>query len=200
MSYIPTKTNQIYLASASPRRRELLDQIGVTYTVMPVDLDESIRPAEQAEVYVQRLALAKARAVWSGLDIIGRRPVLAADTAVVVQGEILGKPRDKADALRMLAMLSGQTHEVLTAIALITNSEQVRLSRNLVSFRILSVQECEAYWQTGEPRDKAGAYAIQGKGAVFVSHLEGSYSGVMGLPLFETAELLRQSDVDVFTI
>ncbi len=183
-------TPDIYLASASPRRAELLTQIGVTYEVVAAAVDESLRPGEAPEVYVVRLALAKARA---GHAARSGRPVLGADTAVVADGLILGKPRDRADALGMLARLSGQTHHVYTGVALVDcdGEAHTRLSVSSVTFRALSEQERAAYWASGEPADKAGGYAVQGLGALFIERLEGSYSGVMGLPLFETAELLQ---------
>ncbi|HEY6483202.1 MAG TPA: Maf family protein [Steroidobacteraceae bacterium] len=181
------------LASASPRRLELLAQIGVACTVARAQIDETARPGEEAAGYVSRLAREKAASVRS----TGQSgPVLAADTAVVLEGRIFGKPRDRADAIDMLGRLSGRTHAVLTAVALADAHGLVeRLSVSSVRFRAIGAQECAAYWETGEPRDKAGGYAIQGFGAVFVQSLQGSYSGVMGLPLFETAELLRSCGI-----
>ena len=181
------------LASVSPRRRELLSQIGVSHVVMGADIDEAVVPGETPSDYVARLAREKALAVRRGGQQL---PVLAADTTVVVDGQVFGKPRDQAEAVQMLGALSGRTHEVLTAVAL-ADSRGVagRLSSSTVRFRTLSRDECLAYWETGEPRDKAGGYAIQGLGAVFVESLRGSYSGVMGLPLFETAELLRAAGI-----
>ena len=187
----------VYLASLSPRRQELLQQIGVHYEVLPVDVDETPAAGESAEDYAQRLALAKAGAGWSTLVEKKRLPVLGADTVVVANGTIMGKPRDRQQAIAMLQALSGSTHEVLTAVALVTDRSLVRLNISRVTFRTLSLSECEAYWETGEPADKAGAYAIQGLGAVFIARLEGSYSGVMGLPLFETAELLQESGIRI---
>ncbi len=182
----------IYLASASPRRRELLAQIGVRFEVVVADLDESCHPGEAPELYVVRLALAKARAVHLQR---GERPVLGADTAVVVDEAILGKPRDRADALAMLGRLAGRSHHVYTGVALVLpdGAAQTRLSVSTVTFRPIAAAEREAYWASGEPADKAGGYAVQGLGAIFIERLEGSYSGVMGLPLFETAELLRHA-------
>lgn len=181
----------LVLASASPRRRELLWQIGVAHRIAIADVDETPRTGESAAECVQRLALAKADKVGpAGL------PVLGADTAVVLEGELLGKPRDRDSALSMLKRLSGRSHRVLTAVALVdARGRQVRLSDSEVEFRALSAAECARYWDSGEPRDKAGAYAIQGLGAVFVRRLAGSYSGVMGLPLYETAELLDAAGV-----
>lgn len=180
----------IYLASASPRRRELLTQIGVAFDVVEVAVDETPRPGEAAEVYVVRLALAKAQA---GHTLRPGRPVLGADTAVVIDGVILGKPRDRADGLAMLERLSGRNHHVYTGVALVDGDGEAhtRLSASSVTFRTLSAAERSAYWAGGEPADKAGGYAVQGRAAMFVARLEGSYSGVMGLPLFETAELLE---------
>ncbi len=184
-----TDASRICLASASPRRRELLSQIGVPHVVRPAHIDETLRAGESASEYVARLAREKALAVCAQ---DGTLPVLGADTAVVLDGTIFGKPSDRDDAVDMLMRLSGRTHEVLTAVALATrNALAERLSVSRVTFRPLTQDECGAYWDTGEPRDKAGAYAIQGRGAVFVERLEGSFSGVMGLPLYETAQLLR---------
>ena len=181
----------LVLASASPRRRELLNQIGVEHRVAPVDLDESRGAGEAPPAYVVRLARDKAEAGWQRLADREREVVLAADTAVVLGDDILGKPRDRADGLAMLLQLSGRTHQVLTAVALRDAGGVVsQLSESLVTFRPISRDEAEQYWATGEPRDKAGAYAIQGRAAVFIERIEGSYSGVMGLPLFETARLL----------
>ena len=184
-----TSTPVIRLASASPRRRELLTQIGVAHVVKGAHIDESVLAGESPRDYVQRMARSKALAVWAQDQSL---PVLAADTTVVLDGVIFGKPADRADALRMLTALSGRTHEVLTAVALANRSGvALSLSESRVTFRTVTAADCAAYWETGEPRDKAGAYAIQGRAAVFVSSLAGSYSGVMGLPLFETAELLK---------
>ena len=182
----------IYLASGSPRRRELLQQIGVSFRVIQADLDETALQAEAPAAYVSRLAEAKALAGWQRSRGMQQAPVLAADTAVVLDGKILGKPKDGDDAMRMLRELSGRTHEVLTAVALRTAAgSEVRLSRSSVTFRSIDAVEARAYWDSGEPRDKAGAYAIQGYAAIFIADLQGSYSGVMGLPLFETARLLE---------
>jgi septum formation protein len=184
---------QIYLASRSPRRRELLDQIGVRYALVEAHVDESLHPGEQPEDYVLRVALEKARRARAALSPDDRRPVLGADTAVAVGERILGKPRGREDALEMLGLLSGRTHRVFTAVALIApDGERTDLCESRVTFRTLERAEALRYWDTGEPRDKAGAYAIQGFGALFVAGLIGSYSGVMGLPLFETGRLLGQ--------
>ena len=187
----------VYLASRSPRRRELLQQIGVAFAVVDVDIDEQVAPNETAAALVTRLALAKARAGYQALPAGQRLPVLGADTAVVANDTILGKPHDAAAVEYMLAMLSGRTREVLTGVALVGQTEAVRLSSSQVTLRTLSEQERVAYAATGEPLDKAGAYAIQGLAAVFISRIEGSYSGVMGLPLFETATLLQESGITI---
>ncbi|MCW9013340.1 MAG: Maf-like protein [Gammaproteobacteria bacterium] len=188
---------QIILASASPRRRELLDQIGVRYAVLPVDIDESVRPGESPEAFVERLALEKARAGFERQKTA--LPSLGSDTIVLLDNDILGKPASAQDGQRMLSSLSGQMHEVLTAVALV-NSElsDYRLSRSKVYFRPMDEAEIRAYWDTGEPCDKAGAYGIQGLAAQFIQRLDGSYSGVMGLPLFETAELLKKFGIRMF--
>ena len=186
----------IYLASASPRRRELLQQIGVDHVTMVADIDETPHSGEAAEVYVIRMALAKARTVAARLVKSAALPVLGSDTAVVVDGEILGKPVGEAEGLAMLARLSGRSHQVLTSVALVEGEhEATRLSVSHVTFRPTSAAERLAYWQTGESADKAGAYAIQGRAAVFIEHLEGSFSGVMGLPLYETWDLLNDFEV-----
>jgi septum formation protein len=183
----------VYLASASPRRQELLRQIGVPFRVVGANVDESVRPGEAASGYVSRLAAAKAEAGWRSAD---DAPVLGADTAVILDEEILGKPAGRQEAVQMLLRLSGRSHEVLTAVALRTGGGlEARISHSLVTFRAIEPTEADAYWDTGEPRDKAGAYAIQGAAAVFIAELRGSFSGVMGLPLFETAELLQAAGV-----
>jgi septum formation protein len=183
----------VCLASMSPRRRELLAQIGVPHTVVAAHVDESLLPDESPADYVARLARLKAVTVRERGEAL---PVLAADTTVVLEGSVFGKPADRAEGLAMLAALAGRTHEVLTAVALATGRGiALRVNCSSVRFRNIERAEMEAYWETGEPRDKAGGYAVQGYGAVFVAALSGSYSGVMGLPLFETAELLHQAGV-----
>lgn len=188
----------ICLGSASPRRAELLAQIGVSFKVATAHIDESPQPGEAPEVYVLRMARQKAAAVLAQHPVL---PVLAADTTVVVDGDILGKPVDEVDGLAMLERLSGRAHQVLTAVALVEAGLDVRrasrLNVNKVVFRPTSAAERLAYWRTGEPLDKAGGYAIQGHAAVFIEHLEGSFSAVMGLPLFETAELLAEFGIHV---
>lgn len=186
----PPSNPFVYLASASPRRQELLTQLGVRFEVLPVAVDEAVRPGEGSADLTCRLASAKVRA---GLAL--RRgpgiPVVAADTSVALGAELFAKPRDQADAARILSRLSGRTHSVFTAVAVADEQrERVELCHSEVTFRVLAPEEIAAYWRTGEPADKAGAYAIQGRGAQFVAGLRGSYSGVMGLPLFETARLL----------
>ncbi len=187
----------IYLASRSPRRRALLEQIGVAYRSLPLDLEELRGRDESPAAFVRRMARLKAETGRGRLSAADAAPVLGADTAVVLDGEVLGKPASAEAARRMLERLSGRAHEVLTAVALASAGTAVALSRSRVWFRELDPAECEAYCASGEPLDKAGGYAIQGLGAVFVRRLEGSYSGVMGLPLFETAELLRAAGIDV---
>lgn len=186
----------LFLASGSPRRRELLTQIGVPFQVVSASIDETPLPDECPAAYVERLARAKARAGHEhlfGLSVSAPFCVLGADTAVVLDDQILGKPVDEADALSMLMALSGREHEVLTAIAILAAERcETRVVRSRVSFRTISQQEAAQYWASGEPQDKAGGYAIQGLAAVFVAGLNGSYSGVVGLPVCETAELLGQ--------
>ena len=187
------QTPHLYLASASPRRRELLEQIGVAYRLLTVTVGEEPQNGESPEIYVLRLALEKARAGYARVADADSGWVLGADTSVVVDHDILGKPRDQGEGVAMLQRLSGVTHHVYTGVALVgRDGEGTRLSVSAVSFRRLGPQECADYWHSGEPADKAGGYAIQGRGAMFISRLEGSYSGVMGLPLFETAELMRE--------
>lgn len=188
----------LFLASASPRRRELLMQIGVPFSLLSVAIDETPRAAESPDAYVQRLAREKALAGLARLDD-PTACVLGADTTVVLDGRILGKPINRADALAMLQALSGREHQVLTAVALAQEGDcVVRLVSSRVQFRTITVEEAERYWASGEPQDKAGGYAIQGLGAVFVSSLQGSYSGVVGLPLCETAQLLDAFAIPVW--
>lgn len=186
----------VLLASQSPRRQELLAQIGVRFAVVRVDVPEQHQHGESPQDYVLRLALAKASA---GSELQPELPVLGADTVVVLSHEILEKPRDRNHALAMLARLSGTTHEVLTGIALCQGARQGRrLVQTQVRFRSIRADEAALYWDTGEPRDKAGGYGIQGFGAVFVEHLIGSYSNVVGLPLGETAQLFGEFGVPVW--
>ncbi|HEY2037087.1 MAG TPA: Maf family protein [Steroidobacteraceae bacterium] len=194
MTVTPSPTPPVLcLASMSPRRRELLAQIGVPHTVVAAHVDEGLLSAEQPTDYVARLARLKATTVRARGEAL---PVLAADTTVVLEGSLYGKPAGRTDALAMLTALAGKTHQVLTAVALATaRSVALRVNCSSVRFRNIARAEMEAYWETGEPRDKAGGYAIQGYGAVFVTALSGSYSSVMGLPLLETAELLRDAGI-----
>jgi nucleoside triphosphate pyrophosphatase len=186
----------VVLASASARRSQLLAQIGVRHRSHAADIDEMPHPGEKPDDYVQRLAREKAQAVVNSLGGPPDCPVLAADTTVVLDGRIFGKPSDEADCVAILSALSGRRHEVLTAIALQAEGGfQAAMSTSRVAFRVIAADECRRYWATGEPAGKAGAYAVQGKGAVFVEMLEGSFSGVMGLPLFETAALLDAAGV-----
>lgn len=183
----------LYLASGSPRRRELLTQIGVPFLSQVVPIDENPLPDELPVAYVERLARAKAQAGLAALSQPLDAVVLGADTAVVLDGRILGKPADAAEAQATLTALSGRSHQVLTAVALASSTRvAVRVVSSQVSFRPLRAEEIAAYWASGEPQDKAGSYAIQGLAAVFVSQLQGSYSAVVGLPLCETAELLEE--------
>lgn len=187
---------QLYLASSSPRRRELLTQIGLPFHIVPASIDETPEAGESAHAYVERLARSKALA---GLNFLAQRAdvcVLGADTAVVRDGRILGKPVDRDDALSMLQALSGREHEVLTAVAVADRDRcEARVVSSRVTFREISAEEAERYWETGEPQDKAGGYAIQGLAAIFVSRVEGSYSAVVGLPLCETAALLADFSI-----
>ncbi|UTW06752.1 Maf family protein [Pseudomonas benzenivorans] len=186
----------LYLASGSPRRRELLTQIGVPFTTRIAPIDETALPDEAPSAYVERLARGKALAALATLEHTDDAVVLGADTAVVLDGRILGKPADRDEALATLAALSGREHQVLTAVALASASRvAVRVVVSRVSFRPLSGAEIAAYWASGEPGDKAGSYGIQGLAAVFVRQLQGSYSAVVGLPLCETAELLAEFDI-----
>jgi septum formation protein len=183
----------IVLASASPRRRELLVQLGVPHEVRVVEIDETPLRGETPAALAQRLAKAKALAGRAHAD--EARPVLGSDTVVAVGGSIFGKPADRAEGLAMLAALSGTEHQVLTAVALAAPGPAgpvfEALSETMVRMRNITPAEAAAYWDTGEPAGKAGAYAIQGQGAMFIEHIRGSYSGVMGLPLYETARLLQ---------
>ena len=182
---------QVLLASASPRRSELLRQVGIAHAVRPVGIDESVHAGEAPSAYVLRLAEGKAAELWRGLGPAQRLPVLAADTTVALEGEIFGKPGSLDEARAMLGRLSGRTHEVHTAVAVLhAGGAAARLSSSTVTFRELTRAEIDWYWHTGEPADKAGGYAVQGRAAAFISHIAGSYSGIMGLPLYETWELL----------
>ena len=203
-------TTPLILASGSPRRRELLNQIGVRFETASADIDESVVAGEYPAQYVNRLALQKAQAVacaYPGALVLG------SDTAVVCDQQILGKPIDKADAISMLQLLSGRRHQVMTSVALVQGAELTCLAEKTtsdverhwsiqvttdVTFKALALAECERYWDSGEPQDKAGSYGIQGLAAVFVERIEGSYSSVVGLPLQQTAVLLQQHGVDIW--
>jgi len=189
---------QITLASASARRRELLEQIQVSYIVHPVNIDESYIDGETPERFVKRLALEKAQA---GYQKNPHQPSLGSDTIVVFGQHILGKPENQKTAFEMLSMLRGQTHQVMTAVALCNGeTEHCEMSTSDVEFGEISEQQIEAYWQTGEPIDKAGGYAIQGMAAQFIKNIKGSYSGIMGLPLFETAQLLKRENIQTLKV
>lgn len=191
---------RIYLASGSPRRREILESLGFLPERVHADIDESVLPGEDAVSYTRRLASEKAAAGWRvamALELTPR-PLLSADTTVVLDGEIFGKPLDAADAMRMLQAFSGRTHQVVTSVAVrLGDRTEVISSTTDVTFKTLSEQEIERYLDTGEPFDKAGAYGIQGMASVFVSHIAGSFSGVVGLPIFETAQLLAAFDIQL---
>jgi septum formation protein len=183
---------QLHLASTSPRRREILRSLGVEFEIAKVETDESPRQGESPEELVLRLAIAKAEAATSAELVLG------SDTVVVLDGRILGKPRDLDDAVDMLLALSGRSHSVLTGVALRTpEGTRTVLSATDVRFREIGRDEAIRYWQSGEPADKAGGYGIQGLGGMFVEAINGSYSGVMGLPVFETVELLKSAGIEV---
>jgi septum formation protein len=201
--------NRIYLASRSPRRRELLKQAGIAFDLLlmradlqrGVDVDEAPLAGEAPVAYVVRIASAKAGAGSRQIPMrsLPAGPVLAADTIVVLEGDIIGKPDNAEHARQMLRRLSGRTHQVLTAIAIAHGAHlETALSTSTVEFRVLEDGEIRRYIAGGEPLDKAGAYAIQGRAAIFVRAISGSYSGIMGLPLYETTELLRRFDINLF--
>jgi len=184
----------LHLASSSPRRREILEALGLEFSVGSVDIEEALEVGESAEQMVLRLAIAKAAAA----EVESTRLVVGADTAVVLDGDVLGKPRGREDAITMLLKLSGRRHRVLTGVALDgPGGVQTALSSTDVRFREISRDEALAYWQSGEPCDKAGSYGIQGRGGAFVTAISGSYSGVVGLPVYETAELLRAAGIEI---
>jgi septum formation protein len=190
-------TTQIVLASASDRRKILLEQMGVVFDVLAVDVDETPKIQEPPLLYVQRLAELKARTGFQ--KIKNSLPVLGADTSVVFENQILGKPRDAQHAVEILMLLSGKKHHVMTSVAMINQERLLSfVSTTEVSFDEITPAQAQAYWQTGEPADKAGAYAIQGLAAMWVKEIKGSYSGVMGLPLYETAQLLKAFDISIW--
>jgi len=199
----------IYLASRSPRRRELLQQAGIRFEPLlfregsraDADTDESVKPGEDPDAYVRRVTLMKANAAWSRVTMrrgLQRKPVLVADTTVALGNEILGKPADRTDAERILALLSGARHRVLTAVAVTLESRvEMLVSESHVTFSQLTPERIAAYVASGEPFDKAGAYGVQGRAAAFIERIEGSYTGIMGLPLYETATLLTKFGIAV---
>ena len=191
----------VYLASQSPRRRELLEQIGVRYKLVSVDVPEERGLDENPQAYVKRLSLSKAKAGLAAItDYPLQKPVLGADTIVVLGQQVFEKPKDQSTAIDMLLSLSGSTHEVMTSISLCSQQRQrTLLNISEVTFREITPEEAKRYWQTGEPADKAGAYAIQGLGAVFVEKVKGSYSSVVGLPLLDLAELLDEFHVPIWS-
>jgi septum formation protein len=188
----------LILASQSPRRRQLLAQLGYEFSVHPSDIDESVKLAEQPADYVVRLAQEKAETIFNKLSDREKNNtlVLGSDTCVVINNQILGKPADLNDCINTLSLLSDAQHQVLTAIAVISTSKIVtKLVSTQVNFKTLTVDEIQTYWQTGEPQDKAGSYAIQGIAGQFVKSIAGSYSAVVGLPLYETAQILKQLEM-----
>jgi len=198
--------NTIYLASKSPRRRELLQQAGIEFELLLLrdkpprgpDVSEVVLPGESPEAYVSRVTQEKAEMAWKAMQMrrLPARPVLAADTTVVMNGQILGKPADQQEAIAMLTLLAGHTHRVLTSIAVhYATGKQAITQQSEVTFAALSTAQIAAYCSTAEPYDKAGGYGIQGAAARFISHINGSYSGIMGLPLFETCQVLRQAGI-----
>ena len=195
---LKTQPPSIYLASRSPRRAELLKQMGVLFSVVPADIDETPHAMERSDAYVKRLAIEKAQA---GYALVLQKawfemPVLAADTTVSIDGEILGKPQDDEDAYRMLSLMSGRWHEVHTGIAVAhAGHVAMEISSTMVQMDDLSDAVLRAYIATGEPKDKAGAYGIQGIAGSLIKRIEGSYSGVMGLPVYETTKLLKQAGI-----
>ena len=199
---------QIYLASQSPRRRTLIEQLGIHYQTISVEVDEQQQAGELPAYFVARLACDKAQAGWR-LVAEQAIPVVGADTCIVLDQQIVGKPEDKRQGIELLKRYSGNTHQVVTGVAMVGPVsgargapivQQVRVNTSQVTFRVVTDRECEQYWQTGEPEGKAGGYAIQGKAAVFIEKIEGSYSGVMGLPLFEFSELITEFGIQLFDV
>ncbi len=187
-------SRRLILASASPRRQQILAELGVEFSIKSADIDEAVLVGELAENYVTRLAVQKAQTVFkkSAKDVV----VLGADTCVVIEGRILGKPTSQVDSRQMLLSLAGKWHQVYTAVAMVSASKTKHiLLRSEVEFSDVDQQMCDAYWRSGEPADKAGSYAIQGKGARFVRQIRGSYSSIVGLPVSETASLLEEFDI-----
>ncbi|WP_455219279.1 Maf family protein, partial [Kaarinaea lacus] len=199
---------QIYLASQSPRRRTLIEQMGIAYQAISVEVDERPHAGEVPADFVARLACEKAQAGWQSVAERGI-PVLGADTCIVLDQQIVGKPSSQQQGIDLLKRYSGKTHQVVTGVAMVGPDggvndapivQQVRVSTSLVTFRVVTDRECKQYWQTGEPVGKAGGYAIQGKAAAFIEKIEGSYSGVMGLPLFEFSELITKFGIQLFDV
>ncbi len=186
----------LILASASPRRSELLNQLGLTHTIQIADIDETPLPDEKPTDYVMRIAHAKSHAIYQNCN--KNSVILAADTSVILDQTIMGKPGNFEHAHAMLSRLSANTHQVYSAVSIRGQLTQQVLSASNVTFRAISEQEIIQYWQTGEPADKAGAYAIQGLASIFVESIQGSFSGIMGLPLFETAQLLANEGIKIF--
>lgn len=194
MIMIEQSSINMHLASSSPRRKELLEQLGVKFDIIVPDVDEARFPNESPNDYVMRLALMKAEAGFHKSEF--KKPTLGSDTIVVFADLVLGKPKDQSQAIEMLSILSGRTHDVVTAVAIVDGNRMHSFSvETKVTFHDLTEQEALRYWRTGEPADKAGAYAIQGLGAVFVKRIEGSYSNVVGLPLYEVADMLKQFSI-----
>ena len=190
---VPMSAPKLHLASSSPRRHEILKALGLSFTAAGVDVDERRQPGEAPQAMVLRLATVKACAASADSAVI-----IGADTAVVLDDLVFGKPRNEADALVMLGQLSGRWHQVMTGVAVLAGDAlQTALSVTDVRFREIYPDEAKSYWQSGEPRDKAGAYAIQGLGGAFVESISGSYSGVVGLPAFETAKMLKNAGLEV---
>ncbi|NOQ15729.1 MAG: septum formation inhibitor Maf [Methyloprofundus sp.] len=190
-------TPKLILASASPRRSELLNQLGLNHTIQVAAVDETSLPNEAPTDYVIRVAHAKSLVVWQQFTA-NNTVVLAADTSVVINNTIMGKPENLEHAISMLEQLSASTHQVYSAVSVRGQSTQQILSVSDVTFRAISTQEIIQYWHTGEPADKAGAYAVQGLASIFIQSITGSYSGIMGLPLFETAQILANEGIEVF--
>ncbi|MFT6835187.1 MAG: septum formation protein [Francisellaceae bacterium] len=189
---------KIYLASASPRRAEILSQIGISFEQFSVSIDESVRPNEKPLTYLNRIVQNKLNSAKDSKDLIENLPVLVADTIVVKDGVIFGKPVSFHDSKNMLLSLSNSWHKVMTSCSLEYNGRIINnVSENKVKFRTLSLDEIEKYWETGEPEDKAGSYAIQGMGAIFVKKIKGSYSGVVGLNIFDLSKMLSKLGFEI---
>ena len=187
---------QIILASSSPRRESILRDIGIRFIKCPADIDESVLPGEKPDKYVRRMAEAKAKKIANQKK---HKPVLGADTIVLIDGRILGKPKNREQALRYITLLSNRTHSVLTSVALVRRDRcKSIVARAEVTFRKISKREAILYWETGEPKDKAGGYGIQGVGGIFIDRIEGGHGTVIGLPVLETEKLLRLFNVQTW--